>query len=492
MHIVVFGSLKGGVGRTYAAVATANLAARSGLKTMMVDLDIEAPGLAGFYGFELWEDHGAENKGIVPWAMDASSQLQGHLQSIEVEGGYWLDVLLTGQLGGQYLRDLLSDTWRDQFEREPANFARRFRTALSELESPPDVIVIDCRAGLTPMMGALLGHLADSFAFLFGGDRESVQVANRIRATLPSGVTMITALSRYPQFHDPSLKLIAETLKELNDVELTSILRAAPGHEGSRIASIPTIGPVQTSPLVADHVSLATRLIPGLAASASAVQRLAPLIAQAARKRSDDIKLYTGIAQGVLKHGIDGTRNVAFRVETIASIFQDVANELSSSEATDAALRKAGTIAGRNFGRWLAQICQDNPDSVAEPLEPRGSQIGNLLQVSSAPEPKAWGMVDRIRAWCWFDMSSGFGDMELFPEGVPDEVFFLEGAVGSDFVPMRVVIKQAFLNPMIGAAPVIEGYSCGVLEELAKQQINDISWQGDSLCIVIPTEQLNE
>ena len=48
-RVVTFYSYKGGVGRTMALVNTAYVLARSGFRVLMVDFDLEAPGMTHFF-----------------------------------------------------------------------------------------------------------------------------------------------------------------------------------------------------------------------------------------------------------------------------------------------------------------------------------------------------------------------------------------------------------------------------------------------------------
>src|SRR5262245_4584928 len=47
--VVTFYSYKGGVGRTMALVNTAHVLARTGWRVLMVDFDLEAPGMTHFF-----------------------------------------------------------------------------------------------------------------------------------------------------------------------------------------------------------------------------------------------------------------------------------------------------------------------------------------------------------------------------------------------------------------------------------------------------------
>ena len=61
MHIVAFYSYKGGVGRTMALVNCACLLAKAGKSVLVVDFDLEAPGLTSYDLFS----SAAEQDGIV-------------------------------------------------------------------------------------------------------------------------------------------------------------------------------------------------------------------------------------------------------------------------------------------------------------------------------------------------------------------------------------------------------------------------------------------
>src|SRR5690349_1930475 len=63
MFVVTFYSFKGGVGRTLAAVNAGAELAQRGRRVLLVDFDLEAPGLLTFGLF----DHGNQNPGLVDY-----------------------------------------------------------------------------------------------------------------------------------------------------------------------------------------------------------------------------------------------------------------------------------------------------------------------------------------------------------------------------------------------------------------------------------------
>lgn len=430
LRVVLLGSLKGGVGRSYAAVSFANALVRCGLHVVLIDMDVEAPSLPGFYDIPMWGIDGATSHGLVPWIVAGGRDpLANHLLDIPNSCGR-LRLLPAGPLGSTYLSDLLDDRWRDQFERTPDRFSQDLRDAIAALEPRPDVVIIDAKAGLTPMLGTLVRHLADSVAYLFAGDRESIRVANGVRSSARDGAIVVPVLSRFPHFQDPSLVSIEQNLDGLAIPDL-AFLAAAPGHEGSSNPTIPLSGGVTDSPLALDHLRLLRRLIPELSERHRSFDlSLSAVFLQAEAAMAIDYKVYRGVARGIMINLDDQSRNVAFRVATIATVLKNVVAGVPAETvgAVEQSLRRAGRVAGQAFGDALVRSFTS--------LELR--EIG-----------------PRLAAWCAFDMSTGFGGMT---------------STESDEVPGRfeVRIADAFLNPTDGGAPVLEGYVAGVLEMLVR------------------------
>ena len=200
---IVFFSIKGGVGRSTALAATAWSLAQSGRRVLVLDLDLESPGLAGTllpsdrqpqYGITDWLVEDLVNNGEAVFDhMVASSNLS--------HDGEILVVPAHGQQYGEYLAKL-GRVWMPKVNeagtREP--WSARLRRLLDQLENrtQPDVVLIDSRSGLDELASACISDLGASLLLLFAidGDQtwngyrmlfeqwQCAQVADKIRDRL--------------------------------------------------------------------------------------------------------------------------------------------------------------------------------------------------------------------------------------------------------------------------------------------------------------------
>lgn len=172
---LVFFGLKGGVGRSTAIAVLAYLLAKSGKSTLLIDLDLESPGLSGLllppdklpdFGVVDWlvEDAIGQAEDLVPRMVTSSPLAQDLRQDIRVApamgGGDW-----------SYL-DKLSRVYGDvSFGGGVQRFSERVDRLVRNLERTerPDVVLIDSRAGLHDLAAISIVGLA-STAFLFATD----------------------------------------------------------------------------------------------------------------------------------------------------------------------------------------------------------------------------------------------------------------------------------------------------------------------------------
>ena len=66
-RVITFYSYKGGVGRSMALVNVATLLSKWGKKVLMMDWDLEAPGLENFFKEELKSVDWSQQKGVIEW-----------------------------------------------------------------------------------------------------------------------------------------------------------------------------------------------------------------------------------------------------------------------------------------------------------------------------------------------------------------------------------------------------------------------------------------
>ena len=171
-HRFVFFGLKGGVGRSTALCMTAWGLAQRGKKVLLIDFDLESPGLSGLvlpakkgadFGVVDWllEDAVGQGDAILPRMVSASPLAETTVGAIRIAAamgaGEW-----------DYLAKL-SRAYADVPSASgPQRMGVRMRNMVEQLEAleKPDVVLIDSRAGLHDLAAVSITGLADT-ALLF-------------------------------------------------------------------------------------------------------------------------------------------------------------------------------------------------------------------------------------------------------------------------------------------------------------------------------------
>ena len=168
---LVFYGVKGGVGRSTALTLLAYELARSGKRILLIDLDLESPGLSGLL---LPPDRLAEF-GIVDWLVEdmlgQGATVLKRMISISPLSEYTqgeIRVVAAMGLAENFYLAKLSRVYSDLAKER---FAQRVYRLVSDLEmqEQPDVVLIDSRAGLHDLAAISIMGLA-SYAFLFATD----------------------------------------------------------------------------------------------------------------------------------------------------------------------------------------------------------------------------------------------------------------------------------------------------------------------------------
>lgn len=162
--LVAFYSFKGGVGRTTALIAFALQRAKAGESVVVIDGDLEAPGLGPLLG-----SAGGEGPGVADYLLDAAldenlaidAYFRRYQESSRGEGSITgageIRVFPAGKLDSDYLAILarldLADAGADEHP-----IRRLLRSVRTELR--PDWILLDCRAGISEISGIALSGLA--------------------------------------------------------------------------------------------------------------------------------------------------------------------------------------------------------------------------------------------------------------------------------------------------------------------------------------------
>lgn len=188
--VVTFYSFKGGMGRTTALAAVALILAEEGKNVMMVDTDIEAPGLATlFFGGEM------VTRGVLDYVIERGIE---HMVRVE---DYVLDVtdpsLLSEDAGQMYLfpagkvdENYLQKLARIDYQDNREGYLREALEAmLINIKDyyNIDYILIDARAGFHDMGGIAVAQVPHGVV-LFGNDsRQSWDGLTQVLRTLAEG-----------------------------------------------------------------------------------------------------------------------------------------------------------------------------------------------------------------------------------------------------------------------------------------------------------------
>jgi hypothetical protein len=181
----VFFSIKGGVGRSTAMAATAWALAQSGKRVLVLDLDLESPGLSSSllpddmrptYGITDWlvEDL-VDNGDVVFNAMVTTSPLShdGEIYVVPAHGSAPNEYV--AKLGRAWMPKISTEGLRE-------SWSQRLQRLLKALEErlEPDVVLIDSRAGIDEVASACVTDLGANLVLLFALDGEQTWSGYRI------------------------------------------------------------------------------------------------------------------------------------------------------------------------------------------------------------------------------------------------------------------------------------------------------------------------
>ena len=172
---VVYYSIKGGVGRSTALAASAWALAEAGKRVLVLDLDLESPGLSS----SLLPIDRQPAFGITDWLVE---DLLGNGDAVIKDlfalsplsrNGEILVVPAHGRDPGEYISKL-GRVWMPSFQADGSRqmWSVRLSRLLGELERrhQPDIVLIDSRAGIDEIASACVTDLGASCIYLFALD----------------------------------------------------------------------------------------------------------------------------------------------------------------------------------------------------------------------------------------------------------------------------------------------------------------------------------
>ncbi len=188
--IYTFYSYKGGVGRSMALANVAALLAKWGLRVLIVDWDLEAPGIERY--FEKYTPDISEQRKKTPGVVDIIRSFhQGTeinwrnclLQVFPFGSEYPVSVLSAGKDHTGYVSNLQGLNWEILFnDSQLGNYLEIIR---KEWIAEYDFILIDSRTGITDIGGICTIYLPDILVLFFTANQQSLEgvidVINRAR-----------------------------------------------------------------------------------------------------------------------------------------------------------------------------------------------------------------------------------------------------------------------------------------------------------------------
>ena len=172
---VVFYSIKGGVGRSTALAACALALAEADQRVLLLDLDLESPGLST----SLLPEDRQPAFGITDWLVeDLVGNGDSIIEDLQAESplpgrGEILVVPAHGRTPGEYISKL-GRVWMPSVPEDGPRriWSERLARLLDKLEElhRPDIVLIDSRAGIDEMASACLTDLGASRIYLFAQD----------------------------------------------------------------------------------------------------------------------------------------------------------------------------------------------------------------------------------------------------------------------------------------------------------------------------------
>jgi MinD-like ATPase involved in chromosome partitioning or flagellar assembly len=177
LYVITFYSFKGGVGRTMALVNVAAELVRRGRKVLVVDFDLEAPGLETYKHLRPDRPH----PGIVEYvtqfrqtyAVPDLREFVYETKPIGKKGGR-LWVMPAGRRDKAYRNALVSLDWKRLYQDQQGFLLFEDTKKGWEEELKPDYVLIDSRTGYTDVLGICTRQLPDSVVLMFTPNEQNL------------------------------------------------------------------------------------------------------------------------------------------------------------------------------------------------------------------------------------------------------------------------------------------------------------------------------
>ena len=180
-RIVTFYSYKGGVGRTFALANIAVLLAKRGKRVLLMDWDLEAPGLHRYFQPYLASDPFLEN-GLIQLLGEVMENpevgWEPFMAEVQIDESCSVNIISSGDQAADYVERVRDFSWKDFFEkRRGGEVLERWR---AEWKQTFDFVLIDSRTGITDVGGVCTVFLPDILVLVFSTNEQSFERAIQI------------------------------------------------------------------------------------------------------------------------------------------------------------------------------------------------------------------------------------------------------------------------------------------------------------------------
>ena len=223
MYTVTFYSFKGGVGRSMAMMNTAFALVAEGKKVLVVDFDLEAPGLDTFS----LDPPVSKKPGVIDFVHDyidtrVAPEIEYYVCQSSTEnssdGELWL--MPAGRRDEKYAARMNSINWRKLYAEKDGFLLLEDLKAQWKERMKLDYVLIDSRTGHTDEGGICTRQLPDAVVCLFFPNRQNLtgltHIVNRIRKESSRGENSIAlhfVTSNVPDLDDEN-SVLEETLSD--------------------------------------------------------------------------------------------------------------------------------------------------------------------------------------------------------------------------------------------------------------------------------------
>jgi MinD-like ATPase involved in chromosome partitioning or flagellar assembly len=195
--IITFYSYKGGTGRTMAISNVAWILASNGYKVLLIDWDLEAPGLHRYLRPFLLDRELASTPGLIDYVWDTARismtppETGSRFPSLldYAVGLDWtfrdegtIDFICAGLQNENYAQRVNTFNWDNFYER--LSGGKLLEAERNALRSNYDYILIDSRTGVSDTSSICTVHMPDALVVLFTLNRQSITGAAAIAASV--------------------------------------------------------------------------------------------------------------------------------------------------------------------------------------------------------------------------------------------------------------------------------------------------------------------